>query len=298
MGARHALTRPRRGMPRARRRSADSCGPNSSQPQITPAPRLQPHQRAAAHCRAPPDSPTARPSASSTTIAPDGDQRPDETAVATERSAQHREQRHRAHRKARSAGDASRLWASAIHFGTSRGIAADADRSSSPSDTSVMSRRRSPSHSAGCRRGRARSGAKVSTLSRPVWRSISWRLPLMQQHARTVRSFDQPAALGQNRRVRRLVARIVHQDAVQRAVRIARTHIDRQIVGDLGEHALLQQEGRHAVADLPLELAKCRKTGGHDPEVEHVAADRRPAPPGPAPGATAQAATGRRRASP
>ena len=81
-----------------------------------------------------------------------------------------------------------------------------------------------------------------------------------QQHPRRAAGADQPAALGQDRGVAVLVARVVHQDAVQRAVRIAGADIDRQVVRDRGEHALLQQEGGDAVADLELILAGRRRS--------------------------------------
>ena len=70
-----------------------------------------------------------------------------------------------------------------------------------------------------------------------------------------------------------LLPGIVHQDAAQRAVAVAGADIDGQVVGDLGEHAFLQQEGGHAVADLELVFAERAVAPGHDPDVQDGAGD-------------------------
>ena len=109
---------------------------------------------------------------------------------------------------------------------------------------------------------------------RPVCLSICSRLPLSSRTRGPVGPSSRRPRSRQNRRGIVFVALVVHQDAVQRAVRLARTDVDRQAVRHFGEHAFLHQEGGDAVADLPLKLAECCQTCGHQPEIERIAGER------------------------
>ena len=180
-----------------------------------------------------------------------------------ERAGQHRNQRHQREGHARSTALASRLCASAIHFGHRPRDHPGAGAAGRASVTSLMSAAALAVGSGWRLRRSIVFWVKVSMSSRPVWRSISWRLPLNSSTRGPFASFHQPAALGQDRRMGASVARVVDQDAAQRAVRVARADIDRHLVRDRGEHALLQQEGRDLVADLPLELAERPQAGRH-----------------------------------
>ena len=95
---------------------------------------------------------------------------------------------------------------------------------------------------------------------------------VLQQHGRAARAFDQPPPLGQDGGAAVLLPAVLHQDAAQRAVHIARADIDGEVVGHGGEHALLQQEGGDAVADLELVFAEGGVAAGHDPDIEQEAA--------------------------
>ncbi len=88
---------------------------------------------------------------------------------------------------------------------------------------------------------------------------------VQQHHARPARTVHQPAPLGQDGGVGGGIAGVVDQDAAQGAVRIAGTDIDRQLVRQRREDAVLQQEGGEAVADFPLELLEVRQRGGNRP---------------------------------
>ena len=54
-----------------------------------------------------------------------------------------------------------------------------------------------------------------------------------QQHARAVLASTRAPPLGEDGGVAVLLACVVHQDAAQRAVRVARAHVDGEIVGNL-----------------------------------------------------------------
>ena len=236
-----ASRRPRRAPPRAAR-SGDSIA-------LSRAARLS----------------IGKPNASSSDHRADGDQRPDEAAMPPERAAQHRQQPDQriGERGQRRRQPLVPLGDPFRHVASDWADAGRAARAATPPTCRAGGRRQ-------CAWLSARSISfwpNVSMLSRPVWWSISCRLPLTSSTRGPFGPFDQPAALGQDRGMCGLVARVVHQDAAQRAVRIARAHIDGELVRDRGEHAFLQQEGRHPVADLPLELPERREAGRHDPEL-------------------------------
>ena len=96
-------------------------------------------------------------------------------------------------------------------------------------------------------------------------------LAVLQGDPRPGRGGRDAPGFGQDGDRRAPLARVVDQDAAERAVAVAQPRIHGEVVADRGEHALLHQDGGELVADLELPGAERRLGFRHHHEVQDVA---------------------------